>query len=340
MQDRNLIDAHSLHCHNQKMNAFILGERLAQADFFARTVPAEAIGFDGSSYRLLPQHRTLNLAPNIRDLAVAYFTEKRIVWHRHANHALSSQVACLNFLMPLATRPQLLASIIGKAFDMTPPEMLPVENGPDETPWFVGFEWIGRCDYLNEAGKSGARTRGANVTSADAMVRFKAGGRIESVLIEWKYTGRYGAPLPPKGNAVRAGRYKDLMFAPLGPLVARDTLKVGDFFWEPHYQLLRQQMLAFQMQKAAEDKAERVRLLHISPAANLALHKVTSPALKHHGADAFGVFQGLLTRRDDFTSLSTETVFETALSSAAGGDLAWADYLTDRYTFLRPAMRR
>jgi hypothetical protein len=316
------------------MVGFIPRERVAQTAYFERRLPAGVAGHGGSGYRLLPQHRALNLAPSIRDDATAYFAAHGIAWHQHANHALSSQVSCLNFLMPLATRPRLLASVIGKALGLSSPTMLEVESGPGGQPWFVGFEWIGRADYLNEAGRSGGRTRGANATSADAVVRFKNEGRIESVLIEWKYTESYGAPIPPDGNEVRLGRYRDLVFAPAGPIRTDLSLAIGDFFWEPLYQLLRQQMLAFQMQAAQEDGAERVRVLHISPSANHALHTVTAPALRCHGDDVFEVFRKLLVQPDDFTSRSAEAVFGKVLSEVVEEDLPWADYLIDRYTLL------
>ena len=32
--------------------------------------------------------------------------------------------------------------------------MLEIEKGPNGQSLFVGFEWIGRADYLNEAGKA------------------------------------------------------------------------------------------------------------------------------------------------------------------------------------------
>ena len=147
---------------------FIPGERAAQSTYFAERLPPGVTGHGGSDYRLLPQNRELNLAPGIRGDAIAYFNANGIAWHTHANHALSSQVSCINFLMPLATQPGLLARIIGEALKITTPTMLEVENGPNGRPWFVGFEWIGRANYLNEAGKRGARTRGANATSADA----------------------------------------------------------------------------------------------------------------------------------------------------------------------------
>lgn len=316
------------------MTGFISRERVAQTAYFARSLPADSAGYEGSGYRLLPQHKALNLAPSIRDDADPYFACKGISWHPHANHALSSQVCCLNFLLPLVTRPRLLARVIGKALGLSAPTMLEVEKGPKEQPWFVGFEWIGSKDYLNEGGRSGARTRGANATSADAVVRFENEGRIETVLIEWKYTERYGNPIPAGGNEVRRNRYKDLVFAPNGPIRTDRNLAIDDFFWEPLYQLLRQQMLAFQMQAAREDRAERVRVLHISPAANRAVHTVTAPPLRCHGDDVFEVFRSLLVQPDDFVSCSTEAVFGSALREANEEDRPWADYLLERYTFL------
>ena len=317
------------------MKGFVQGERAAQSRFFADTLPVESVGLGGSAYRLHLAHKALNLAPEIRDAAPAYFTANGITWHQHANHGLSSQVSCLNFLMPLATRPELLARVVGDALGIAPPTMLEVERGPDDQPWFVGFEWIGRADYLNEAGRSGTRTRGANATSADAIVRFQHEGRTETLLIEWKYTESYGAPIPSKGNDVRLARYKDLAFAPEGPIRSDLGLGVPDFFWEPFYQLLRQQMLAFQMQATQEDGAERVRVLHISPTANSALHTVTAPALRRFGDDAFEVFRNLLVRPDDFVSRTTEAVFGPALAEADANARPWANYLLQRYAFLR-----
>jgi hypothetical protein len=213
--------------------------------------------------------------------------------------------------------------------------MLPVEAGPSGEPWFVGFEWIGRKDYLNEAGRTGDRTRGANVTSADAFVRFRHAGRTEGLLIEWKYTERYGSPIDPKGNSERERRYSGLAFAPGGPIRSDLGLQLTDFFYEPFYQLLRQQMLACYMQEAREDGIERVRVLHISPAANTALRKVTAPALRQFGDSAFLAFPAVLSRPDDFVSVATEEVFAPPLASTGPETEEWADYLRERYGFLK-----
>ena len=295
---------------------FIPDQRSAQGEFFRATV-AEHSGYRGALYRLEPHQLTLNLAPSIGASAIAYFTAKQITWHIHATHGLSSQVCCLNFLMPLATRPEALSRLIGGALGIEAPKMLEVECGPDGEPWFVGFEWIGEQDYLNEGGASAARTRGANATSSDAIVRFRRAGRVETLLIEWKYTESYGAPISNKvregaartSNEVRAERYRELMFAPNGPIRDDLDLKLEDFFWEPFYQLVRQQMLAFKMEKAREAGADRVRVLHISPAGNRRLHTVTSKPLKRFGTDAFAVFGETLVDPGAFIGRTIEQTF-------------------------------
>src|SRR5258708_6335162 len=93
---------------------FIPAQRLSQGAHFERTC-GEAAGHYGSAYRLKPEHFFLNLASSIRDAAPAYFAEKQITWHIHASHGLSSQVCCLNFLMPLATRREALSRVIAGA---------------------------------------------------------------------------------------------------------------------------------------------------------------------------------------------------------------------------------
>lgn len=165
--------------------------------------------------------------------------------------------------MPLAEKPDILARLVVEALGGDLPEMLSVENGPDGRPWYVGFEWIGG-DHLNEGDRSGNRSRGANATSADAVLRFRRGGKSETVLIEWKYTESYGAPVDPKGHQTRNARYAAIAFDPNGPIRNDLGLKLEDLFFEPFYQLLRQQMLAYHMQKAREDGADRVSVLHIS----------------------------------------------------------------------------
>jgi len=314
---------------------FEVGERLSQTAFLDKTLPART-RYQNSPYRVDPSEKAQLLAPMIRSTAERYFSKYRISWHRHANHALSSQQCCLNFLMPLAEQPGRLSQLIGRALDIAPPDMMPVEDGPDGRPWYVGFEWNGGGhDYLNESKKGKPLQRGANSTCADAVVRFCTDQGPEFLLIEWKYTEKYGAPIPAKGNCERCSRYTAIAFDPNGPLKRNPMLNLKDFFYEPFYQLLRQQMLAHRMQLAQHGGVRRVRVLHISPADNRALHRVTSPPLRELalGTDAFDVFRSLLVRPNDFVNRTIEDLFLPTLREA-GADDPWASYLTERYCFL------
>jgi hypothetical protein len=311
------------------VTAFSEKHRLAQGDYL-QAHHSDKNGHAGARYRLRPAERAQNLAPDIRDSAGSYFAEKGISWHPHANHGLSSQVCCLNFLMPLAHDPIALGHLIGRALGIEPPEMLPIEQDNSGRDWFVAFEWIGEADYLNEA-RNGKRTRGANATSTDAAVRFRHAGRIEIALIEWKFSESYGAPIPPAGNGTRIGRYREIAFAPDGPIRADLGLKLEDFFWEPFYQMLRQQMLAMRMEQARELDAEHVRVVHISPSENTALHKVTAPVFHQFGTDAFVAFAATLTKPADFVSWAIGDLFGPLI---AGSDTPWAAYLRTRYALL------
>ncbi|MEQ9145444.1 MAG: hypothetical protein RLO08_13915 [Parvibaculaceae bacterium] len=274
--------------------------------------------------------------PELRSVAEGHFAERGIVWHRHAAHGLSSQACCLNFLMPLAHRPELLSSVIGSALGIEPPQMLPINRPPDEPPLYIDFEWTGSADYLDEWPKSGRATRGANATSADAVVRFQDGAEVRTVLIEWKYTESYGAPLVERGNPTRRLRYTDKLFAPEGPIRADADVTLDDFFYEPLYQLVRQQMLAWRMERAREDGADRVTVLHLSPAGNRTLHRVTSPRLRERGDDVFEVFRSLLAHPDDFTGTTIERAFRPVLTAghADPAIVEWAAYLRRRYSYV------
>ncbi|BCW87135.1 hypothetical protein sos41_02610 [Alphaproteobacteria bacterium SO-S41] len=323
----------------RKDTAFIPAQRLAQGAFLTQAEP-DCAGYRGSAYRLAPDAFARNFAPELREMARAYFEGLYgIAWHQHVAHGLSSQAACINFLMPLATRPDWLSRLVGYALEIAPPIMLPVEPGPGGTPWYVGFEWIGKADYLNEWPAGKPATRGANATSTDAIVRFEHDGRIETLLIEWKYSESYGAPVDAKGTEKRRARYQHLAFAPRGPLRADLGLTLDDFFWEPFYQMLRQMMLARRMEDAHEADTARVRVLHLSPAGNRDLHKVTAPRLRETGGvghlDAYTAFQACLAPPADgvarFIPRTIEAVFAPLLQQAAGE--RWARYLIDRYSF-------
>lgn len=333
------IDLTAGHRNSDAPKAFVAAERLAQADFFARTVGSGDI-HPGCPYRLTSDARLKNLAPFVCNVAEQHFAGPRqIVWHRHTNHGLSSQVCCLNFLMPLSTQPRLLERIIAAALSLEAITVLPVSTHPGEPPQHIEFEWIGEANYLGEWPSGRKPTRGANVTSADAAIRFEHKGVIQTVLIEWKYTESYGQPLGEKGNVTRLGHYRNRFRAPYGPIDWRHEVQLDDFSWEPFYQMLRQQTLAWQMERARELGTQRVSVLHVALAGNASLHMVTSPGLRRFGVDVFSVFSSLLAEPDRFISRSTEQVFGPFLSMehTDPSARAWTGYVNSRCTFMTKA---
>ena len=310
--------------------SFDVEQRMLQGNWFAENL-APDYGYAGAAYRIPPARRELNLAPSIREAADRLFSaEPAIQRHQHANHGLSSQVCCLNFLLPFAEKPELLRRWVEHVTADKVSEMLPIESDRAGQSWYVTFEWIGDTDHLNE-GKSAPRKRGANATAVDAALLYRdAQRRTNLLLIEWKYTEQYGQPLGSSGNETRQQRYEKIFRQPNGPIRADADVTLEDFFWEPFYQMLRQQMLAWHIE-AGDPQIDRARVLHLSPSGNRPLHRVTSPELRKCGDDAFDVFRSLLANPRDFLSMSIEHAFAPL---AKWPETDWYPWLRNRYASL------
>ncbi|HRQ40891.1 MAG TPA: hypothetical protein PLD25_23500 [Chloroflexota bacterium] len=278
-----------------------------------------------------------NLFPEIRQSAPAYFASQSIKWHdgqhgKPSNHLCDSQVCCVNFLFPFADKPQALVRVLRSVFPAIS-EMLPIENQQ-----YVTFEWIGQENYLCEKiSRNGKRTRGANFTSADVAVMFKrTDGKRQIVLIEWKYTESYGRT---SFTIAKSGTDRTKIYE---PLFSRDDCPINkdllpDFdvlFYEPFYQLMRQQLLAHEMERAKEMGADTVSVLHIAPAHNLDFRKVTSPQLKALGATPMEVWKKLVESDGRFISVSTEQLFGSLSADHLPEMRDWLDYIGARYAWI------
>lgn len=320
-------------------NSFLATEKARQAAF-KRTSPffSEAARADGY-YRqhaypfCLPrEYAAENLYEGIRAPALAYFAAKRIPWHGGqdglpSNHLCSSQVACVNSLFPFVDQPAALADLLRPLFP-TLDTMLPIEDDG-----YVAFEWIGARNYLGERGKE-TRTRGANTTSADAAVRFRhIDGRIQVVLIEWKYTESYSEASCVIANSGtdRTAIYRHLYERDDFPLDKSLLPSFEALFHEPFYQLFRQQCLAHEMEKARELDADIVSLLHIAPAQNVAFQRVTSPALRPLGERVTDIWSGLVREPGRFQSVAMECLFDRGLWSENNKLVNWSKFAKQRY---------
>ncbi len=323
------------------MSTFLESEKIPQAKFKLESRFISDPAREDGVYKGKPRPFCLplayaeeNLIPEARQTALEHFRTHKIKWHdgqdgKPSNHLCDSQVCCVNFLFPFADRPEALATLL-RPFFPNLRKMLPIEGGR-----FVTFEWIGADNYLGERMRPGStRTRGANFTSADAVVMFEStAGTRQIVLIEWKYTESYGEnPLHTALSGTdRTAIYQPLFDQPDFPVDKALLPSFGALFYEPFYQLMRQQSLAWQMEKAREMDADIVSLLHIAPASNKDFRKVTSLDLVPLGDTATGVWMKLVRQADRFASVSTERLFSPLLKEPPKGLKLWADYIGQRY---------
>lgn len=265
------------------------------------------------------------------------FKREKIQWHSYIGHARSSQACCINFMMPFADKPEILSRWLGELLGTPSLEMLPIERAPNGDEWFLTFEYTGpnKIDYLGEAGGR-APGRGANATAADAAVAFVDGdGRRHLLLIEWKYTEQYRNHRLRGSNETRRSRYADELFEPDGPISNGHGLDFDAFLHEPIYQLVRQQMLAWQIEQHNGSGFDRVRVLHLSPSNNRALHQVTAPRFtKLSGEsfdDVFSAYRACLVDQEAFLDHHIEDAFGHL---ASWPDVDWYASLIERYPSL------
>jgi hypothetical protein len=261
------------------------------------------------------EHAVANLLPEVRDAVLTLFTAEQIRWHRGVgngpgNHLLSSQVQCVNALGGMLFDPARLQRAFGQLLDIA--AVLPIEDDR-----FVTFEYVDETDVLRE-GRGGRRLRGAQSTSVDAAFRYRTSdGRVELALVEWKYTEEYrrGRPFDPVSDATRRQRYQHLWAAVDGPL-RTDVVPFDDLLVEPFYQLMRQQLLAHEMEKRREKDAAVVRVLHVLPPANLAYQQsLTRPSHRAAGQTVDEVWQRMLKDSDRFRHIDPDVFLDPAVTS-------------------------
>lgn len=138
-----------------------------------------------------------NLYPGIRgeNGALGFFRDRKIDWHKGGRkgssgtkeptgNMLSSQIACVNFLLPLVAVNGALDAI-ARAIDDDVEGIVNIRDEDKSSP--IEFEWIGLGNSLE-----GKDTRGSNTTSVDAfMIARTKASHLRAYLMEWKYTESY-----------------------------------------------------------------------------------------------------------------------------------------------------
>jgi len=282
--------------------------------------PAPYIGKDGLpgdcsfDFCVPGEFARYNLLPEVRAGALELFAELGIPWHASANngptnHLVSSQVQCVNALMPMVRDPARLVRAFGATLGTA--EVLEIEPGR-----YLTFEYIGPEDFFNEA-PAGDRVRGAHCTSVDAAFLHRTiDGIVELVLVEWKYTEYYRLRRPdPAKDKVRLARYGDAVTNPDGPVRA-DVLAFEHLLDEPFYQLVRQQLLAHALEQRGAEGASRVRIVHVLPADNDAYQRsLARPEHRALGDSVSDVWHKLLRHPDRFIHMDPAVFLDAEITS-------------------------
>ena len=206
--------------------------------------------------------------------AIDFFSQRGIKWWKSSRsgddskvdgptrNMASSQVACVNFLLPLVSIPGALLTAL-RTLDDDVCDVLDITNGGHTSP--VEFEWIGLGHSLEGGG-----TRGDQNTSIDGfLVAETKSGRRRAYLLEWKYAERYRAP-----------------FSSFNPFTVPNLC---DFLYEPFYQIMRQRLLADRMVQKRELGIDEAKVVVVVPEQNWAYRTVsdgkatTSPPLAKLG---------------------------------------------------------
>ncbi len=209
-----------------------------------------------------------NLYASIRDEALVYFRENNVGWWMGKNptgHTLSSQIACLNHLMPIRKDKDTVLRLINGVYDDKFKAVLPMKC--DKAPGYVAFEVVSKEEHLNE----GKLTRGSQCTSIDAAILAQDNDDKKClIIIEWKYTeAENGNEDKPK----RRAKYDELIEK--SKYLLSDN-KSTVYYCKPFYQLMRQTLWAEQIIENKEKEyiqADYFLHIHVIPKANEVLRK-------------------------------------------------------------------
>jgi hypothetical protein len=226
-------------------------------------------------------HEIQNLYPALRGNggALDFFERRHIKWWRSkrsgdqlgdgpTRNLASSQVACVNFLLPLAVIPGALETFL-QSIDGDVTGIVPlIDKESNEA--MVEFEWVGWDEPL----EGGTVTRGANQTSVDALLVAKVPVGLRAYLLEWKHCEEYPTP-EYRGRGVsgdtRRRRYRRLYGHKDSPFNL--SAPFDEFLYEPFYQIMRLLLLADRMLVRGVTptvQIQEAKVVIVCPQANLA----------------------------------------------------------------------
>lgn len=329
--------------------------RAQQAEFRKSLRPEASAAFDeqGRKHGHLLAHgyEIENLYPEagFPELAQRFFHEREIRWWKSSHcgdrrdahcstlptrNLASSQVCCVNFLLPLASIPDALLVVL-RCVDSDVQSIVTVTDGRGRTST-VEFEWVGWQASL----EGGVLVRGALQTSVDALVVARTSTGRRAYLLEWKYSEAYRSPSDKgteTGGRTRSERYKERFENVRSSF--NGTAPFDSFMFEPFYQIMRLHLLAdsiVQNGVTPELQVDEASVVVVCPEANMAYRELVSRtplARRFPGmATIQEVMRAVLKRPERFAMLSQEQIVAQLRSARLAPELEpWLEYHRHRY---------
>ena len=247
---------------------------------------------------------------------------------RPTRNMASSQIACVNFLLPLIDIPGALTAVL-KAIDDDVTDVADIEHEGTSSP--VELEWIG-LDHALEG--PGVKSRGANSTSVDAFMVAETPAGPPAYLMEWKYVEEYRTEDKGRG---RQGETRRRRYAHLYEESPSFNRKVPFDAWlfEPFYQILRLRLLADRMVHNRELDVTNAKVVVVVPEGNRAYReRVTSPPLAMAFPDRTlsSIVEETLVHPDrSYSSVSQSNLADSVRSRCRDETADWGAYHRDRY---------
>ena len=247
---------------------------------------------------------------------------------RPTRNMASSQIACVNFLLPLIDIPGALTAVL-QAIDDDVTGVVDIEHQGTSSP--VELEWIG-LDHALEG--PSVKSRGANSTSVDAFMVAETSGGRRAYLMEWKYVEEYRTEDKGQGRQgeTRRRRYAHLYKESLS---FNGKVPFNAWLFEPFYQILRLRLLADRMVRNRELGVSEAKVVVVVPDGNRAYReRVTSPplAMTFPNRTVSGIVEETLVHpHRRYVSVSQSNLADSVRSRCGDETKAWCEYHHNRY---------
>ena len=279
-----------------------------------------------------------NLYPPLRgdDGAREFFAERDIEWWSHngfdttgrngpTRNMASSQVMCINFMLPVAEVNGALPAAI-RAIDNDVVRIIDI--GRESKKSSVEFEWIGTPVSLE--GKTGPR--GSNNTSVDAFLIAETSSGRRAYLIEWKYIERYNRRYKSVGQNLET--YSNLYSADTSSFTGE--VPMDELLYDPFRQLMRLRLLADRMVARGELDVSDAKVVVVVPKGNTAYReRITSPPLAErfpHLSTVSDVFRATLKNPDRaFATVPPSLLLDAVEQECGAAASDWVAYMRERY---------